>query len=60
MRRLKHVSYIFSPVVLTLIAGVLFTKLEIGSRIFWAIIMLAGLFLSIVNSIVVVIFVIKK
>ncbi len=60
MRRLKLVSYIFSPVVTALIAGILLAKLGVGSRILCVVIILAGLILSIVNSIVVVIYITKK
>ncbi len=60
MRRLKLVSYIFSPVVVALFAGVLLAELGIGSRSLWSIVILSGLCISIVNSVIVVISIAKK
>jgi len=60
MRRLKLLSYIFSPVVIALIAGVLLAKHGIGSRAIWAIVILFGLCVSIFNSVIVVISIAKK
>jgi hypothetical protein len=60
MRHLKLISYVFSPVVAALVTTGLLAHRGIGSKLVWAMILIAGLFVSIVNSIIVVIFIIKK
>jgi len=60
MRRLKLISYILSPVIIALITGVLIAKLGIGSRVVWVIVILSGLFVSIINSAIVIISIAKK
>lgn len=60
MRSVKLISYVFSPLVTAIVTTGLLAHGGIGTRLLWAIILLGGLFFSVVNGIVVVIFIIKR
>lgn len=60
MQRLKIVSYIFSPLVVAVIAGIVLLQRHYITAILFIVIVLSGLFVTMVNIIIIIIHLSKK